>query len=143
MFATPNCRIRTLQRAAEAFGGAHNLALYLNVRLAQIEDWIAGRVDTPPEVFAAALDVVAAGPFASWRGNGDSATAERHQAHADRLQQIADRIKASAQRAQRIAHQAQRTADRSTALARLQRILANAKDPQDSARPVESVSGTD
>ena len=142
MFATPNCRIRTLQRAAEAFGGAHNLALYLNVTRSQLEDWIAGRVQTPPEVFAAALDVVAAGPFASWRRNDDSAKAERHQAHADRLQQIADRIKASAQRAQRIAHQAQRIADRSTALARLQRVLANAKDRQDSDRPVESGSGT-
>ena len=136
MFATPNCRIRTLQRAAEAFGGAHNLALYLNVKRSQLEAWIAGRVQTPPEVFAAALDVVAAGPFASWRTNDDSA-AERHQAHADRLQQIADRIKASAQRAQRIAHRAQRIADRSTALARLQRVLANAKDE------AKSVSGTD
>ena len=92
MSVTRNSRIRTLQRAVEAFGGAKNLAAYLNVALPQLEDWIAGRVETPPEVFGAALDIVAAGPFASWGGSDDAETAEHHQARASRLQETADRI---------------------------------------------------
>jgi hypothetical protein len=122
-----NSKIRTLERAVEALGGAGNLATYLNVKLSQLEDWVVGRVEIPPEVFGAALDVVAAGPFAAWSGKDDAKLAERRQAHADRLQQTAQRIKASAERAQRIADQAQRSADRSGALAQLQRALANAK----------------
>lgn len=135
-----NSKIRTLGRAVEAFGGANNLATHFEIELSQLEDWIAGRVEIPPEVFGAALDVVAAGPFARWSGDGDASFAERDQARADRLQQIAQRIKASAERAQRIADQAQRSADRSTALAQVQRVMTNARGEQDSDRPAKPPS---
>ena len=127
MSSTRNSKIRTLERSVAAYGGARHLATYLNVGLAQLEDWLTGRVEIPPAIFAAALDLVAAGPFVRWSGKDDSATAERHQAHAARLQEIADRIKESAARAQRIADEAQRTAERAAALARVQDVLAEAK----------------
>ena len=141
LIAMSSTRIRTLQRAVDAFGGAKHLAAYLDMALAPLEDWLAGRVETPPEIFAVALDIVAAGPFAAWHGHDDSERAERHQAHANHLQKIADRIKASGERAQRIADQARRTADRSTALVRVQRVLENAIDEQASDRPAEQPSG--
>jgi hypothetical protein len=124
MASSPNSKVRTLERAAVAFGDAQHLATFLNVELTQVADWLAGHVEIPPEVFAAALDVVAAGPFVSWRANGDARRAQRH---ANQLQEIADRIKASAMRAQRIADQAKLNADRSTALAQVQRVLENAQ----------------
>ena len=132
MSTTRNSKIRTLERAVAAFGEAQKLATYLDVELAQLEDWIAGRLDTPPQVFADALDVVAAGPFAGWRLH-DPERAQRHRAHADHLQEIAQRIRASAERAQCIADQAQRNADRTTALAQVQQVLASAINEQISA----------
>ena len=127
MASSPNSKVRTLERAAVAFGDAQHLATFLNVELTQVADWLAGRVEIPPEVFAAALDVVAAGPFVSWPASADAERAQRQQAHADYLQEIANRIKASAVRAQRIADQAKLNADRSTALAQVQRVLENAQ----------------
>ena len=137
MSSTGNSKVRTLERAVAAFGGANNLAAYLNVTSSELDDWSSGRVEIPPVIFAAALDVVAAGPFVRWSENHDSEKAQRHQAHADRLQEIADRIKASAERAQRIADQAKHTADRSVDLVRVQRVLADSRSPQDSDRPTE------
>ena len=127
MSSTRDSKVRTLERSVAALRGAQHLASYLNVELGQVEDWLAGRAEIPPEIFAAALDLVAAGPFVRWRGNDPSSNLERHQAHAAQLQEIADRIKASAARAQRIADQAQRTADRAAAMARVQHVLADAK----------------
>ena len=129
MSSTRNSKIRTLQRAVEAFGGANSLATHLDVKLSQLKDWVGGRVEVPPEVFGAALDIVAAGPFAAWSGDEDEKVASRGQAHANRLQQIADRIKARAERAQLTADQAQR------------RVLEGAKSGQDPDRPAEQPSG--
>jgi hypothetical protein len=130
MSSTRNAKIRTLERAVAAYGGARHLPAYLNLERSQVEDWLAGRVEIPPEIFALALDLVAAGPFVRWCGDDDSAKAERHQAHATQLQDIADRIKASAARAQHIADEARRTADRAAALARVQHVLAEAESEQ-------------
>ena len=127
MSSARNSKIRTLERSVAAFGGARQLASYLNVEPSQLEDWLAGRVEIPPDIFATALDLVAAGPFVRWPDDDHSVKAERHQAHATQLQEIADRIKASAARAQRIADDAQRIADRATALVRVQRVLADAE----------------
>lgn len=132
MSSTRNSKIRTLERAVAAFGAARHLASYLNVGLSQLEDWLAGHVEVPPEIFAAALDLVAAGPFVRWHDDDDSEKLERHQAHAARLQEIANRIKASAERAQRIADEAQRTAERAAALARVHRVLTEAKSERES-----------
>ena len=131
MFSSPNSKVRTLARAAAALGDAARLAALLDVDLAQVEDWLAGRVEIPPEAFTAALDVVAAGPFVRWPPSDDAQWAQRQQAHADYLQAIADRIKQSAVRAQRIADRAQRTANRSIALAQVQRALQSAKSEQE------------
>jgi hypothetical protein len=134
MSSSPNSRVRTLERALATLGDAEHLAVYLNVQRARVEDWLAGHVEVPPEVFAAALDIVAAGPFVAWHAKQDAQRAQRHQAHADQLQGIADRIKASAERAQRIADQAQRTADRSSAIVHVERLLEDAKSDQQEAR---------
>jgi hypothetical protein len=124
-------KVRTLKRAADAFGGAENLAIYLNVTAAEISDWIAGRVEPPNEIFRQALDIVAAGPFIARLASQQFAVALRRRAHAEQLQDIADRIKASAERAQRIADHARRSADQCTGLEQNGSTPANEKNEQD------------
>lgn len=137
MSLSRNSKVRTLERALATLGDASRLATYLSVDVARVDDWLAGRAEVPPDVFAAALDVVAAGPYLGWRAKQEVQLAQRYQAHAAHLRAIADRIKASAVRAQRIADRAQRSADRSSALAQVQRVLEDATNqPQDEPQTV-------
>lgn len=61
---------RTLARALVIVGSANRLAEVLNVPLADLEGWLAGKAQPPHEVFIAALDIVArgAGPVRKQRG---------------------------------------------------------------------------
>ena len=49
---------RTLQKAAEASGGAKRLARTLRVPLIDLEKWIAGKDEPPMAVFLKAVDLV-------------------------------------------------------------------------------------
>jgi len=49
---------RTMQKAAEAAGGAKKLARILRVPLMDLEKWIAGKDEPPMAVFLRAVDLV-------------------------------------------------------------------------------------
>lgn len=52
---------RTLRRAAETLGGESQLARLFGVPRERVHGWISGSSVPPPEVYFAALDVVAGG----------------------------------------------------------------------------------
>ena len=55
----------TLYCAAATIGGTTRLAKFLNVSPARLFRWLAGEEALPDQVFLDALDVIAAGPYAS------------------------------------------------------------------------------
>jgi DNA-binding transcriptional regulator YiaG len=56
--------VRVLTLAAETLGSNERLAARLGVAVADVTAWISGFATAPCEVFLAALDIVANGPFA-------------------------------------------------------------------------------
>ena len=56
-----NARIRTLRHALTLVGGHKRLANILGVNEEQLERWLDGEVEVPPQAFFAALDVVSKG----------------------------------------------------------------------------------
>jgi len=56
--------VRVLTLAAETLGSKERLAAHLGVAVADVTAWISGFAAAPCEVFLAALDIVANGPFA-------------------------------------------------------------------------------
>jgi hypothetical protein len=56
--------VRVLTLAAETLGSKERLATRLDLAVADVAGWISGLGIVPLEVFMAALDIVANGPFA-------------------------------------------------------------------------------
>jgi hypothetical protein len=54
--------VRTLQRALEILGNKERLAIVLDVRIQDLENYLSGNEPLPQQTFLDALDIVATGP---------------------------------------------------------------------------------
>ena len=54
---------KALRTAAEALGGARDLAARLGVDDEQVQAWLAGNAEPPLEAVLDALDIIADGPY--------------------------------------------------------------------------------
>lgn len=65
-----NSITRTLALAQRTIGGRAQLAEYLGVSEALLQEWLDGRREPPTAIYLRALDLVANGPFTPSRRRG-------------------------------------------------------------------------
>ena len=65
MVASDTAYTRILRFAAETLGGAEALARALAVNGEELARWLTGAERAPHRIYLAALDIVAAGPYAA------------------------------------------------------------------------------